>query len=157
AARRRPEQADRMNCLYAIETMPTPTGARADHRLALRPGDIGAVARRIADRVEGANLAERDAGRREAAASTRADVEKFIDVVARDLVAHRGRSLVIAGDDQPAAVHALAHLMNDALGNAGRTVVYTEPVEAEPVSQIDSLRDLVADMNAGRVDLLVIL
>ncbi len=44
--------------------------------------------------------------------------------------------------------------MNQALGNVGKTVVYTEPVEAEPVDQLESLRDLVADMNAGNVDLL---
>ena len=74
----------------------------------------------------------------------------------KDLQAHRGTSLVIAGDGQPPAVHALAHAMNQALGNVGKTVVYTEPVEAEPVDQLQSLRDLVADMNAGRVDALVI-
>src|SRR5206468_1096957 len=45
---------------------------------------------------------------------------------------------------------------NDALGNAGRTVVYTDSVEAEPVNQLESLRDLVTDMNAGTVDVLVI-
>ncbi|HXI27640.1 MAG TPA: 4Fe-4S dicluster domain-containing protein, partial [Vicinamibacterales bacterium] len=50
----------------------------------------------------------------------------------------------------------LAHAMNQALGSVGATVVYTQPVEAEPVDQIQSLRDLVADMNAGKVDLLVI-
>ena len=44
--------------------------------------------------------------------------------------------------------------MNQALGNVGKTVVYTDPVEAEPVDQLQSLRDLVADMNAGKVDLL---
>src|SRR5207248_8814082 len=53
--------------------------------------------------------------------------------------------------------HALAHTMNAALGNAGRTVVYTDPVEAEPVDQLESLRDLADDMRAGRVDALVIL
>ncbi|HXD74758.1 MAG TPA: 4Fe-4S dicluster domain-containing protein, partial [Vicinamibacterales bacterium] len=51
---------------------------------------------------------------------------------------------------------ALAHAMNAALGNNGRTVVYTEPVEAEPVDQIASLRDLIGDMRAGRVDVLLI-
>src|SRR5262249_39266669 len=56
-----------------------------------------------------------------------------------------------------ADVHALAHAMNQALGNVGSTVVYTQTVEAEPVDQVASLRDLVADMNAGKVDLLVIL
>src|SRR5439155_4545176 len=86
----------------------------------------------------------------------RPQTEKFADVIAKDLQAHRGSSVVIAGDGQPAAVHALAHAMNQTLGNAGRTVIYTEPVEAEPTDQLQSLRDLAADMNAGAVDLLVI-
>ena len=51
---------------------------------------------------------------------------------------HRGSSLVIAGESQPAAVHALAHAMNAALGNAGKTVIYTDPIEASPEN--DSLR-----------------
>ena len=55
------------------------------------------------------------------------------------------------------AVHALAHAINDALGNVGKTVVYTDQVNANPVNQTESLRDLVADMHAGKVDLLVIL
>ena len=42
--------------------------------------------------------------------------------------------------------------MNAALGNVGQTVVYTDPIEAEPVDQLQSLRDLVADMDAGKVD-----
>ena len=37
ASRRSPAQADRMNRLYAVETMPTTTGARADHRLPVKP------------------------------------------------------------------------------------------------------------------------
>ena len=35
----------------------------------------------------------------------------------------------MAGEGQPPIVHALAHAMNAALGNAGRTVIYTDPVE----------------------------
>jgi molybdopterin-containing oxidoreductase family iron-sulfur binding subunit len=46
--------------------------------------------------------------------------------------------------------------MNQALGNVGATLVYTDPVEAEPVDQLGSLRELVGDMNAGHVDLLLI-
>ena len=55
--------------------------------------------------------------------------------VAKDLAAHRGTSLVIAGEEQPPAVHALAHAMNAALGNVGKTVYYTEPLEANPVNE----------------------
>src|SRR5262249_28396379 len=81
---------------------------------------------------------------------------KWVDAVAKDLLAHRGASLVVAGDHQPPGVHALAHAMNAALGNAGQTVVYTQTAEAEPVDQLASIRDLVADMNAGKVDVLLI-
>ena len=46
----------------------------------------------------------------------------------------------MAGEDKPAAVHALAHAMNAALGSVGRTVVYTEPVEASPQVQLPALK-----------------
>ena len=71
--------------------------------------------------------------------------------------ATRGSSVVIAGDHQPPAVHALAHAINQALGNVGKTVIYTDPVDANPVNQTESLQGLVADMRAGKVDMLLIL
>ncbi len=49
--------------------------------------------------------------------------------MAKDLNANRGTSLVIAGEYQPPRVHAIAHAINQALGNAGKTVIYTDPVE----------------------------
>jgi molybdopterin-containing oxidoreductase family iron-sulfur binding subunit len=150
AARRRPAEPERMNRLYALEAMPTSTGSRADHRLPVRPSEIGALARQIAAAV-GVGTA--------AAAGTPAsdDRQKFVAAVAKDLQAHRGTSVVIAGESQPPAIHALVHAINQALGNVGKTVVYTDPVEAAPVDQLQSIRDLTADMEAGRVDLLVIL
>ena len=47
--------------------------------------------------------------------------------------------------------------MNLALGNAGKTVMYTAPLEVQPVDQIESLRDLVHAMNAGSVEVLLML
>jgi molybdopterin-containing oxidoreductase family iron-sulfur binding subunit len=159
AARRRPEDAAHMSRLYAVETMPTPTGARADHRLPLKPSDVEKVAREIAARVSAAPTADPKVRTPapDVAQGLSPAVNTWTAAVAKDLLAHRGRSLVVAGDHQPPAVHALAHAMNQTLGNAGATVVYTDPVEAEPVSHLDSLRDLVADMTAGKVDLLLIL
>ena len=81
----------------------------------------------------------------------------FAGAVVRDLAKKRGSSLVVAGEQQPPAVHALAHDINHQLGNEGRTVVYTDPVEANPVDQFQSLRELVTDMLAGSVDALLIL
>src|SRR6185312_11487224 len=108
ASRRRPEDAARMNRLYVAEGMPTSTGSRADHRLPRRPGAIAILAEHIAAGV----------GAVPAAASSIDPLgKKWADAVARDLRAHRGASVVIAGDAQPPEVHALAHAMNAALGN----------------------------------------
>jgi hypothetical protein len=65
--------------------------------------------------------------------------------------------VVIVGDHQPPAVHALAHASTQALGNVGKTVFYTEPVDANPVNRNESLHALVEDIRAGKVDVLLIL
>jgi len=152
ARRRNPDRPDRMNRLYAVEAMPTPTGSRADHRLPVRPSDVEAVAWGIA---EGVGVVPRRARANRADRLSPAE-QKWTDAVIKDLTAHHGASLVLAGEHQPAIVHAIAHALNERLSNNGRTVVYTEPVEAAPVDQVQSLKDLVTDMNAGRVDVLLI-
>jgi len=145
--RRVGDERREMNRLYAVESTPTNTGAMADHRLPLRAGQIEDFARAVAVGL-GLSL-PRPAGLDAHA--------PWISAVVRDLQKHRGASLVIAGDEQPPAVHVLAHAMNDALGNVGRTVVYAEPVAVAPTLQTQSLRDLVTDMQAGTVALLLIL
>jgi molybdopterin-containing oxidoreductase family iron-sulfur binding subunit len=57
---------------------------------------------------------------------------------------------VIAGDEQPPSVHALAHAANTFLGNVGKTVFYSDPIEASSVDQTQSLRELVGDIDAGK-------
>ena len=68
-------------------------------------------------------------------ASVEGEQQKFLSAVAKDLQEHRGSSVVLAGDHQPAVVHALAHAMNGVLGNVGKTVMYTDTVDAHPVDQ----------------------
>ena len=80
-----------------------------------------------------------------------------ITAIANDLRAHRGAGLVVAGESQPPVVHALAHLMNQTLGNAGSTVLYIPAGDMPPVDEVESIKELTADMEAGHVDLLVIL
>ncbi len=137
-----------MSRLYVAESMPTPTGARADHRLPLAASAIELLAWALAGEL-GA-LAHKGTG-------VALEHERWLRAVAADLSAHRGTGLVVAGDHQSPAVHALAHALNHTLGNVGTTVVYTDPVAAEPVNSLASLRDLVADIEAGKVDALLIL
>ena len=106
-----------MNRLYAIESTPTLTGAKADNRLR---------AARVGDRSGGARVVGPAAG---GSFSNRPAPQKFLAAVAKDLQAHRGRSLVIAGEYQPAPVHHLAHQLNQSLGNVGTTVTYAPTIE----------------------------
>jgi MoCo/4Fe-4S cofactor protein with predicted Tat translocation signal len=138
------EAAAGMNRLYAIESTPTLTGAKADHRLALRASEIEAAARALSAGGAAPSLSN-------------ANAQKFLAAVAKDLQAHRGRSLVVAGDYQPPAVHQLARALNESLGNVGATVTYAPAVALHPADQIASLRDLTQAMDAGQVQLLVIL
>jgi MoCo/4Fe-4S cofactor protein with predicted Tat translocation signal len=130
---------------YAVESTPSNTGTRADHRLPLRASDIEAFALALAGRIGGGG------------GTPPSGAERFLDAVAADLQAARGRSLVVAGDAQPPAVHAAVHAINDALGNVGATVVYTQTAEARPANQLAQLQELVGEMNAGTVGLLVVL
>src|SRR5436305_8891993 len=143
-----------MNRLYAIESTPTNTGAMADHRLSVRPSEIEGVVRAIATALGGAGTSVKmDVS----SAGNYTAHSNWITAVARDLQQNAGRSIVIVGDEQPASVHALAHAMNEALGNIGKTVIYTEPVEARVEDQTQSLRALLDDIDNGRVQTLVIL
>ncbi len=147
AKRRNPD--GKMNRLYVIESTPTTTGAKADHRLPVRAHEIERCAA-VLSAPAAVALTEAAHGLGEAA-------EKFFDLLSGDLERSAGSSVVLAGDHQPPAVHAFAHAINAKLGNIGKTVFYSDPVDANPVNQTESLKDLAADMRGGKVDLLIVL
>lgn len=139
-----------MNRLYAVESTPGLTGAAADHRLPLRATEVEGLARALAARLGVAVAGD-------ASDASRGVPANWLTALVSDLEAHHGASLVIAGDGQPAIVHALAHAVNRQLGNVGRTVEYVTPVEGEPVDQMTSLGELVNLMRQGEVKLLMVL
>jgi MoCo/4Fe-4S cofactor protein with predicted Tat translocation signal len=145
AQRRNPDAP--MNRLYAIESTPTSTGAKADHHYPMRASEIEKFAHTLSSHLPVNPPAGGVVG----------DNPGFSGPIVQDLLAHRGSSVVIVGDHQPPVVHAFAHAVNQALGNVGKTVFYTDPVDANPLNQTESLKDLVADMRGSKVDLLVIL
>jgi MoCo/4Fe-4S cofactor protein with predicted Tat translocation signal len=141
--------ASQLNRLYVVESMPTNTGAMADHRWPQPAGNVKYIAQALAGAVGVSGTVP--------GMMDHPQWSKWLPIVARDLQRHRGSCLVIAGEQQPPIVHALSHAVNAALGNVGNTVYYTEPLEANPVNQIESLRDLVADLNTGKVAVLIML
>jgi len=146
-ALRRDPDIGQMNRLYAIESTPSATGAKADHRLPVQGRDVEGCARSLAGAM-GVTAGIPQASQEQ---------QKFISAAVSDIKNHRASSLIIAGDHQPPIVHALAHSLNQVVGNVGKTVFYTDPVDANPVNQIESLKDLVNDIQGGKVDLLIIL
>ena len=124
--------AETFSRLYVAEPTPTITGASADWRVPMSEAAISAAA------LEWGNAS-------------------WLARAARELASHKGAGIVIAGDTQPPQVHAAVHAINASLGNAGNTALYVNSPEAQPVNQLQSLRELVADMSAGRVQVLIIL
>ena len=141
---------DGMNRLYAVESTPTGTGAVADHRVSVRARDVEELARAIAARLQVPGA--------EAPGALPEGVDaRWVEAVAADLEQARGKGLVVAGSGQPPAVHALAHALNQTLGNVGQAVVFVDPIVADPADQGASLVELARDMKAGQVTTLVIL
>jgi MoCo/4Fe-4S cofactor protein with predicted Tat translocation signal len=142
-----------MNRHYVFESALTTTGSMADHRWPVRSGEIEALAREIANGLGVRNLPAQIAH-----ASRVPDLpENVIAAIVKDLQQHRGSSVVMAGEHQPPVVHALAMAINETLGNNDKTVTYIAPVEENPVSQAESLHELTADLNAGKVQTLLVL
>jgi MoCo/4Fe-4S cofactor protein with predicted Tat translocation signal len=154
AKRRVTDDKKEMNRLYSVESTPSLTGTKADHRLALKAAEIEGFGRQLAGAV-GAPAAPAPGS--PTLDVSNGDVPKWVNAIAKDLQAHRGRSLVIAGEYQPASVHALARAINQTLGNVGTTVTYGASIEASPTDNAASLNDLVHAMDAGQVEVLLML
>ena len=142
AERRRVENGKPLNRLYVVESTPTTTGFKAEHRLALRPSDLEAFATGLAS-GSGFNGA--------------ADAQKYFQAVLADLKAHNGKCVVIPGEQASVAVHRAAMTLNQQLGAVGKTVVYGGPVNPMPTEQLADFKSLVADLGAGKVEWLVML
>jgi MoCo/4Fe-4S cofactor protein with predicted Tat translocation signal len=140
ASRRR---AGSMSRLYVVESSPSLTGAKADHRRPMSPREIESFALAIAAAVEAIPAGPLG--------------DPFAAAVAADLKAHRGKGLVVAGAAQPPAIHALAHAINETLGNIGRTVSYVAPAAGGPPAQASALAELCREMEAGKVSTLVVI
>ncbi len=144
--RRVASKDDPMNRLYVVESGFTLTGSMADHRLRLASSHLLALTAALANRVlETQDFAPLTQG---------LDVNpQWLDECAKDLLEHRGASLVVAGAHQPVQVHVLAYAINAKLGNLGRTVEFVEVGDAH----VSTLSALATAIKAGSVKTLVIL
>lgn len=132
-----------MNRLYAAESVPTTFGVISDHRMPVKASHISAFAQAIAAAigVSGFSQSNLPAG----------ISQEFFQSLVRDLQSAGSRAVVVPGEHQPPEVHAIAHAINQHLGNSGGVIQYLEPAISAPTSQTADLRSLVTLMNEGRV------
>ncbi len=132
--RRVGKPGDKMNRLYVVENRYTVTGGMADHRLRVPASHIGAFALQLAEQVAAltsdSGLAKLTQSIQKPAVPVKF-TDKWVEETAKDLVAAKGASLVLAGPRQPVAVQLLVQSINSALGNLGKTVIgrqqFTKP------------------------------
>ncbi len=146
-----------MNRLYVVESSVTCTGAKADHRLAVKCSDIEGIAPARRWKLERAERMGPTTRRADISSNGLRAAWKSVERFLSDLQNNRGRCLVVAGRRRPEAVHVLVHALNDRLGNVGNTVEYIEPIELPQRSQPGSLGELAKALTDGSVETLIIL
>ncbi len=143
------EDSPVMNRLYTIEPQFTVTGAAADHRYRIKSSEVGAYASALLSAIQSQSNPLKVVGQGSA--------DKAIAAIAKDLLANRGKSVVVTGPRQPAAVHQIVHQLNQALGNVGPVVTYLKTASEQTRPQIDALKELAGEMANGQVNTLVIM
>jgi MoCo/4Fe-4S cofactor protein with predicted Tat translocation signal len=153
--RRNPDQkGESMNRLYVVENHYSTTGGLADHRLRCKASDIGEFARQLGEKIAAkSGSAGLSAALGAAPKSSAHFDDAWITECANDLVAHKGRSLILVGEQQPAWVQALVVAINDALGSFGSTLTAVSTGE-KPAATIN---DLAEAMKTGSVRTLFLL
>lgn len=152
-----------MNRLYVVEGNFSTTGASADHRLRLQSSQVGeflgALVAYMAEHkqisVDGGLLANLRKRAGVAAKTHGAEFSKWVAAVAEDLASNKGQSAVMVGESQPESVHALGHVLNQALGNIGKDKPVQFFSNGNEVAS-GSILDLAASALQGKVQTLVI-
>ena len=147
-AKGRDADALKMSRMYSVESQYTTTGAAADHRISVPSSKIAGFAAALAKAVEGGS---------ESVDEALPYRQKVLAAMAADLVANKGAGIIVAGERQPADVHALVHSLNEKLGNNGKTITFTKLPDPSRRSTIDAIKDFASQLSSGRIKSVVIL
>jgi len=151
ADKRHDKKTNKMNRLYAVESRFTLTGGKADHRIAVKSAEVLDVLLGLVS-----ELADKKEDLRSLSAKKLTDkkLQQRVALIADDLLKAGKNSLVVAGVNQPALVHALVAAVNQILGAEGTTVTYTK---IHDDVDYGSIKELVDSLNNEDVETLVII
>lgn len=128
---------------YQFESMLSMTGANADERYTHRPSEAGIVAAALLSAVSG-----------QGAAGVEGKLKKGIEKAAQDLLAQKGKALVVSGSNNP-NVQIIVNAINEAVGANGTTINWAAPLQTYQGTDTD-ITALVADMETGKVGALLV-
>jgi len=144
-SRRKVDDNPTMNRLYVVENRYTVTGGIADHRLRLPASQVGAFAIALAEQIGAATSDPALAALvKELPRGTERLNAEWVKESAADLVAHKGKALVLVGPNQPAPVHAIVAGINSALGALGATLAGRKRAE-KSAATIAELAKAISD------------
>ncbi len=144
-----------MNRMYAVEPAMTITGSAADERLPVKPSRVANILLEVHQTIGYGGVDSPRTGAHNT--DLNESEQQFANKLATDLLANQGASIVVAGANQPADVHALTHAINKALGNLDQTITYSDEPTADADGQLAGLEALAKQMAAGEIDTLLIL
>lgn len=139
-----------MNRHYQVEGHMSMTGSNADHRIIIKPSELGASIATLYNEV-----AALTGGARVSAPALNDKAKAALKIAAKDLAAHKGHSLVVSGSNNKGE-QILVNAINNLLGNYGKTIDFANASNQRQGIDAD-VQTLVKDMNAGRVDALIVL
>ncbi|WP_346235987.1 TAT-variant-translocated molybdopterin oxidoreductase [Niabella insulamsoli] len=140
------EANPQMSKHYQFESFLSMTGANADERFIHRESETGMVVTALAAAVGVAGVA--------APAFSNAKLKAGIDKVAKDLLNHKGESLVVAGSND-VNIQLVVNAINAAIGAYGTTIDWSAPVNYRQGIDKD-FADLLAEMEGGAIGTLMI-
>ncbi len=129
-----------MNRLYVVEPSPTLTGSMADHRFICDASGIGKTLRTIAAYL-GVAIAD-------PARNILDDAGKVYEEIAKDLLNHKGESLVAVGPHCSKEMHALCFAVNEKLGNNNVTALYQPPPMQAHRNKMRSIEEFAKDLES---------
>ncbi len=144
--------SDEISRLYSIESTYTLTGTNADSRLRIKSSEIPAftyaLASKLSESLDGLEAFDD--------VTNKFTGSEWVNELSRDLLQHRGESVITLNDEHVAELHATVAAMNVALGNADTTVTYHRVPYIDEQYNRDVFADLVQQMKTGDIETVVI-
>lgn len=126
---------------YQFESILSLTGSNADYRTAIKPSQEGAAVAALYQMITGGN------------GGKMADEFPHLKKAAKDLLAHRGKGLVVSGSND-VAVQRLVNAINNTLGNYGSTINIDRPANYRKGNDRQMVQ-FIQQAQAGEIDAVI--